>query len=878
MDRLTYNPKTREYVVFSDDIQKATSVGLTLSKSTFGPNGERCWFTSTAYAALPYFEAADERAKSKLASMYADYKQSWRIDWDGAPFPCPPKDPQGKPLAFMPYQNAGIKWGIDRPNVLIADEPGLGKAQPLDARVRTPTGWVRIGDLKVGDGISGYDGRGGRVTAVYDRGEMDVYEITFSDGSTVRASEDHLWRVKTPKGPWCVMPTWRVADAMRRTKVWIPQTAPVGGQAGAPRLDPYLMGLLLGDGGLTHNSPRLTSCDLEIVEFCARWAAAHKLKLTQDGISYTFSGGRVSAENPLTKQLRYYGVWGLRSGDKFVPPRYMTGSTKQRLSVLQGLMDSDGWIGKNAVCGFLSKSEQLAKDVVDLVQSLGGTARLTQKRTGFWNVTINSPMNPFRLGRKRRQWRPFQKYAPRRLFKKIRFVGREPVRCIAVTTAERLYLTDGYVVTHNTGQAIGIANAKKMERVLVICPANIRMNWRREVLKWSTIPSPRSYPVTKAADGISPSANFVMISYELCRNEALHAALYDLKWDMIVVDEAHYLKDKGAGRTQAVFGGGRKGEFSKRALVDKADKVVCLTGTPLPNRPRECFTIASALHPESIDWMNFDEFTYRFNPSGRMENHSTGTMFNREEKGRLPELQARLRSNFMIRRLKKEVLKDLPDKRYELTYVEPTGAINEIIARERMLDFSIEDLSDPFAEIWGQISTIRREMGEAKLPRAVEHLKFLLDVMEVPKVVVFSHHRSVMDRLFEAMSDYGIVQLRGGMSVGAKMKSIDSFVNDPKVRIFSGQMESAGVGIDGLQNVCTHCVVIEASWVPGVNEQAVDRLHRNGQHGNVIAQFLVVEGSLDERVLAAVLDKTDTIHNSLDADHTVNEVAELFPV
>lgn len=547
-DRLTYNQNTNEFVVYSDDAKKAKSVGLTLSKTARGPRGEKVWFTNIPYAALPYFEHADDRARAKLEKLYADYKQSWKTDWEGKPFPCPAKDPMGKDLAFMPYQNAGIQWGIERDNVLIADEPGLGK----------------------------------------------------------------------------------------------------------------------------------------------------------------------------------------------------------------------------------------------------------------------------------------------------------------------------------TGQAIGIANAKKMERVLVICPANIRMNWRKEVNKWSTIPGVRSYPVVGSKDGISPSANYVMISYELCRNEALHDALCELKWDAIVIDEAHYLKDRGAKRTQAIFGGGRRHAFSKKVLVDRADKVICLTGTPLPNRPRECYTIASALHPESVDWMTFDEFTYRFNPSGRMENHSTGAVFNREEKGRLPELQARLRSNFMIRRLKKEVLKDLPDKRYELTYVEPTGAIDEIIARERMLDFEISDLSDPFAEIWGQISTIRREMGEAKLPRAVEHIKFLLDVMEIPKIVVFSHHRSVMDMFREAMKDYGVVELRGGMSVNSKVESVEQFVKNPKVRIFSGQMESAGVGIDGLQDVCSHCVIIEPNWVPGVNEQAVDRLHRKGQHGNVVAQFLVVEGSLDERVLAAVLDKGETIHGSLDSDAIIN--------
>ncbi len=91
---------------------------------------------------------------------------------------------------------------------------------------------------------------------------------------------------------------------------------------------------------------------------------------------------------------------------------------------------------------------------------------------------------------------------------------------------------------------------------------------------------------------------------------------------------------------------------------------------------------------------------------------------------------------------------------------------------------------------------------------------------------------------------------------------------DPKVRIFSAQLEAGGVGIDGLQHVCSHVVVVEPAWTSGSNEQAIDRLHRSGQHGNVIAQFIVVEGSLDERILALVIDKTHTVHEALDNKKT----------
>jgi len=417
-----------------------------------------------------------------------------------------------------------------------------------------------------------------------------------------------------------------------------------------------------------------------------------------------------------------------------------------------------------------------------------------------------------------------------------------------------------------TLQAIGICNEVNAKNVLVICPGNVRLNWQAEFLKWSTNDEINTQVFSSSRHGFNQSTpdnpvNTAIFSYELAKNPGLHAAILDREWDALIIDEAHYLKTSDAQRTQAIFGGGR-GLFKSRHISDHVGRIIGLTGTPLPNRPRECYTIAKALCPEAIDWGSYEDFCYRYNPSATMDNGH-----NREEKGRLPELQARLRSNFMIRRLKKDVLKDLPDKVYEFTYVEPDGAISDVLKRERLLDFKVEDLKNPDSPIFGMISTLRREMGEAKIPRIVEHMRYLLDGVEIPKVVLFVHHRSVMDQLTVALEKYGVVSVRGGMSMTNKDKSVQSFKNNPKVRIFLGQLDSAGVGIDGLQNVCDHVVIAEPAWTPGTNEQGVDRCHRIGQHGNVLAQFLVVEGSLDERVLMAILEKNETINSVLDKRH-----------
>ena len=409
-----------------------------------------------------------------------------------------------------------------------------------------------------------------------------------------------------------------------------------------------------------------------------------------------------------------------------------------------------------------------------------------------------------------------------------------------------------------TIQAVGIANATGAKRVLVVCPASIRLNWQREIMKWSTIPRVTTYPILKGSDGVNPYSNYVIISYDLARNKDIHAALYTLDYDMIILDEAHYLKTTDAIRTRSIFGGG-KGDFEHRHLAQKTNRIVALTGTPLPNRPRECYMIARGLNWEAIDYMSYDLFSFRYNPSARMDSDTVI-----EKKGRLPELQARLRCNFMVRRLKADVLKDLPDKRYEMSYVQSNGAIDKVLAKEKLLDFDPDSLLLNDFKIDGAIATVRREMGEAMVPRVIEHVKYLFDVVELHKIILFAHHKNVMNSLTEQLGKYGIVKSRGGMSTFAKQESVDDFIADKKIKIFLAQLDTME-GVDGLQDAADYAVFAEPAWTPGRNEQCVDRLHRIGQHKNVVAQFLLVENSFNEKVLKAVLHKVQIIHMALDA-------------
>lgn len=412
-----------------------------------------------------------------------------------------------------------------------------------------------------------------------------------------------------------------------------------------------------------------------------------------------------------------------------------------------------------------------------------------------------------------------------------------------------------------TIQLIGIANAVEAKKILIICPASIRIYWQRKIEEWSTIKGVTTFPVLKSSDGVNPYSNYVIISYELARNPKIHKELCEIEWDILGLDEAHFLKNGEAKRTRAVFGGGT-GIFKEAHISKHCKRIVALTGTPLPNRPRECYMIARALHWESIDWVSYDNFCYRFNPSGIVESGH-----NLEMEGRLPELQARLRCNFMIRRLAVDVWEDLPSKNYEMVPLEINGAIKKVLAREQLIDFNPGDFYNPNFKIDGQVATLRREMGEAKLPRVIEYLKYILDDLEIPKIAIFSYHRSVMDGLIDSLGKYGLVSHRGGMTTKAKQQSIDDFVNDPGIRIFNGQLDASGFGVDGLQHATNRVFFVEPAWVPGTNEQIVRRVFRMGQHDNVLAEFLVVEDSFDYRVIGPMIKKAKNIHKALDHEN-----------
>lgn len=414
-----------------------------------------------------------------------------------------------------------------------------------------------------------------------------------------------------------------------------------------------------------------------------------------------------------------------------------------------------------------------------------------------------------------------------------------------------------------TPTAIVTANELKARHVLVVCPAVIRNQWVEKITQWSTLGG-FSYAITTSKLGVHEDATWTVISWDLISSPGIWRALSKQRFDLLVLDEAHKAKTVSSKRSRALYGGGRALPDDVVPLIELAQYTVALTGTLLPNRPRELWPLARHLHWEAIDWLSERNFNERFNPRNETQT-STGKVWVDEAVGRLPELQNRLRANLMVRHLKREVMPQLQYPIYDIIRVEPTSAVKEALEAERMLDLDLSE-TDAFidwgVEIDGHIAEVRQQMGVAIAPQVATWCDNLIDGGE--KIVVFAHHVAVLDILQEKLAEHNPVRIDGSNTAKQKDERKLQFMRDPSSRVLIGNMLSLGTGTDGLQEVSSHCLLAEPDWTPGNNQQAIDRLDRGGQTGQVQADLFCAPGSLLEKILGSALRKGSTIHKALD--------------
>lgn len=793
---------------------------------------------------------------------------------------------------LWPFQRAGVDFMVKYRRTINADSMGLGKLQSTGSPVLTPLGWTTMGALKPGDRVIGRNGQPTTVTNVYPQGVKQLFRVTFSDGVSTLAGAEHLWSVKSPSdrargGDWRTMKTEDLlptTDAAGNRRWSIPLVEPV--EFDPPKdalpLDPYYLGVLLGDGSFRSTStPGITSPvrDDYIIQRCRQRTtdSIERLPSCPDQKQLSVTGGAT------TKALRDLGLWGHLSVDKWVPEPYLVSSAADRLELLRGIMDTDGYNqppnrdGSPACSAEITISSSLLADgIQELVWSLGGTARRRLKKTTHRDahrITVKLPpgMNPFSLPRKAAGYGRRTKYPLGRYIESIEPEVEGEAVCIAVDAPDHLYVTENYIVTHNTIQSITAVeefwlrdkpDTGRTGPVLVVCPNTLKDNWLKEITKgpnpeyfdvslWpeltATIVDAKTpkerWPQVKAA---ADRGDYVIVNWEKLR---LIPELSKIHWAGVIADEAHRAKNYKSAQSKAL----RK----LRAAVQ-----VAATGTPIMNSPDELWALLNWMEPKTYSsyWAFFH--TYVESYSGYRGSHVITGVRNADN------LRFELR-NRLVRRVKNQVLEDFPEKLpEEIIEVDMVPAQRRAyVEAQHAFLFDIEAaMKDPDLDHTKKQNIIEalRSGDVAQVGRLVENaaarVSLMRQIATSPGLVDGAEDKSgKLDAIVETISDNAGKQFvvacwhkktaellverlgrlkpavdadffHGDVSLDDRTGLVERFqAGDLQVLVLT--IAAGGVGIT--LTAANTILFAEEDWVPANNRQMEDRLYRIGQKNDV---------------------------------------------
>lgn len=780
-------------------------------------------------------------------------------------------------------------------NTLIADEMGLGKSLSMNSKILTPSGWKIMRNIKLHDEVINSMGTVSKVIGVFPQGKLKLYDVIFSDGSKTRCSKDHLWQVNSPlRNIRNCKPKILTLDQIMKLGLthkngnrqhFIPIVKPIKFYKKELSVSPYLLGILLGDGCIK-NWVQFSTMDKEILDNIQLLLpnGVFIKKKKGDNCDYSITTGKRNGDNKLIKDLRKLELIGKGSYDKFIPTLYLEGSINQRTQLLQGLMDGDGYASKDGyICQYSTSSKQLMADFKFLVQSLGGTIKMGSKIPFYRDEdgnriychehyvgTINLPniVSPFMLTRKKELYKPKTKYLPHRSIKAIKYAGLEDAQCISVDSDDKLYVTDDFILTHNTPEALSfIATKPKLMPVVIVAPLVTLINWKREIEKFiklhrtqnsqhepfeDDVGTPKIKLIRSGTPENLPIADFYLINYELIGKRIKD--ILNVKPKIVVYDEIHYIRNDSTKKYDACKVLARSHTIQHR---------IGLSGTPVYNKGIEIFNICEILKPGIFG--DRSEFIRKYCMNW-FQNKTT-----EDGKNALKKI---LLDTIMIRRKKIDVLHDLPEKiRIKQTLDIDTKMYDSQI--KRLVDDitetkkNLESLKDTDKDdglfvlnnkIRGPSTEERKIAGMAKAPFVVKYITELLENYPDEKFVVFCHHQMVRDVLLEGLSKFKPMKITGGQNDKERQYNIDNFQNGDSKVIICG-LRSGSIGINLTSSA--YVIFAELDWTPSVHRQAEDRIHRIGQKRQVFAHYLEGAGTFDEVLSNILLEKSVEINGIL---------------
>lgn len=828
---------------------------------------------------------------------------------------------------ILPHQEEAIKFLITNKKSILADSMGLGKAQPVSTVIPTPQGPRAIGTLKVGDQVYGSDGKVHNVIGVFPQGVKKTYRLYFTDNTEARCCDEHLWIVKDRsklKPEWGVVRFkdifdggwfYQSAKTYARLCYEIPISKAVESDEVEHYIHPYVLGLYLGD---KCKEPVIDTMSLPLPR------PVHSYKdevnsLLKDGYTvqkrkwldlvYRY---RVIGDDELNEENNKFGQEIERMGLKeeprfrFIPTEYMNGSVEQRLSLIQGIMDADGKFGRGGTFfKFSTFSEKLAWGMRKLILSLGGIANIKRKKMKKhpyrmeYIIEFNLYLNPFRVGPQAERFneKP-EKYAEySRLIRNAAKDKEEECVCIKVDSDDESYLTEDYVVTHNTITSIVSALAGDYNKILVITKANLKTQWKQEI---SLYENPDNIEIVKGSKW-TPGKKFTVINYDIIKNfyevpkeieyqtepdgkggrqfvldsegnrvpvwvmnkntgmyepkmiksrkkdiinEAMdNSPLYNDEYDCIIIDECHLLSNNKSKRYDCIS------DFLKRS---RPKAIYLLTGTPITKNTEKFANILKLINHPVVG--NHKYYMERY--CGAKEHTFRGVKrLIPEGSTNLEELKDKIKDSY-IRRVFED-LPNMPDKTVITKEFDLDDRQHMIYSRlwdeylEAQYNIDPYNSSSDYQQlIEGGI--VRRFLAMEMVENTIELVD--AEIEDGHKVVVMCNFVDELNKFKEYYKDKCVVY-DGSNTVTQKQKDAarDAFLKDPNVMVFVGNIASASVGLN--LDVSKTLIFNSYSWVYADNAQAEDRIYRVTQKENCKVVYMLWTDSISKDMYDKVMLK-----------------------
>lgn len=411
----------------------------------------------------------------------------------------------------------------------------------------------------------------------------------------------------------------------------------------------------------------------------------------------------------------------------------------------------------------------------------------------------------------------------------------------------------------------------ELRPALIVCPASLKINWQRHVEQWVTTAGRATILNGTNTNTAVERADIYIINYDIVHH--WQPLLVGAGFRCLICDEAHYLKTQSSQRTKSV-----------RSLAAGIAHILLLTGTPLLNRPSELWPLLNILSPTA--WGNWWGFAQRYcnarKKEIRIKGGKTRTVWDFSGTSNAEELHSAIQP-YMIRRLKADVLTDLPPKRRVIVPMALPAPIRTkydalLAATRDAIRSAVNDGQPIDGRILAKIEECKQLAVQGKLPQAIEWIR---DFIESEKLIVFATHKFVVADLLAAFPN--AVSITGDTPQAERMAAVDAFQNNNKVRLFIGNIQAAGVGIT--LTAASNVAFLEQDWTPATHEQAEDRAHRITQTESVTAWYLLAADSIDEDIFATLERKRKVTQAIVDgsADSTLtfdmevlDEVAQLI--